>query len=121
MSASRASATNVAIAAQQEDALYTVVPTSWYLPRGVEWPLQGLLFDVTGEHGQARRFDLGVVREKVESFGHAAPSEPYKVTLWPCDAVGMPYHLFSPVCPRPPLCSHGASTICYRGSMVCAP
>ena len=42
MSASRASATNVALATQQEDALYTVVPEVWYLQRGVEWPLQGL-------------------------------------------------------------------------------
>ena len=90
MSAAAATVTsNVAIGVQQEDALYTVVPEAWYLQRGVEWPLQGLEFDVTGAHGQARRLDLAVVAEKVESFGHAPPSEPYGVTLWPCDEAGM--------------------------------
>ena len=90
MSAITATATIVAAAsAQLDEQLYTVVPSTWYQQRGVEWPLLGLQFDGMGEHGQARRLDLAVVVEKVESFGHAAPSEPYSVTLWPCDKAGM--------------------------------
>jgi hypothetical protein len=48
----------------------------------VERELQGILFDVTGEHGQARRLDLAVVREKEESFRHAPPQRRLL-----CDAV----------------------------------
>jgi hypothetical protein len=65
------------------DSLYSVVDSRWFLQRGVERELQGLLFDVTGEHGQARRLDLAVVREKEESFRHAPP--PQRRLL--CDAV----------------------------------
>ena len=115
--AAHVNASNVAIAVQQEDALYSVVPSAWYLQRGVEWPLQGLQFDVTGAHGQARRLDLAVVAEKVESFGHAPPSEPYGVTLWPCDEAGMLLsiycylvtHTLPSVSREPALCPVGAA------------
>ena len=87
----------------------------------MERPLQGLLFDVTGEHGQARRLDLAVVQEEVQSFGHAAPASP---TVSPCGRAMQlvcPCHLISPVYPHRPLCSQGASTMCIQGSMVWAP
>jgi hypothetical protein len=88
------------------DSLYSVVDSRWFLQRGVERELQGLLFDVTGEHGQARRLDLAVVREKEESFRHAPPSDAYCVTLWPSDAAGMPHPsasltLYHTPCPVP--------------------
>ena len=89
MSAATVSA-SAAVPLQLDNALYSVVPSSWFVQRGVERQLQGLLFDVAGEHGQARRLDLAVVQEKVESFCHAEPTEPCSVIVWPSDAAGMP-------------------------------
>ena len=73
--------------------LYVDVGPDWYLARGVERDITGLSFDLTGEFGQSRRLDLSAVKEKMDSFEHAPPREPYAVTLWPVDATGMP-HLF---------------------------
>ena len=73
--------------------LYVDVGPDWYLARGVERDITGLSFYLTGEFGQSRRLDLSAVKEKMDSFEHAPPQEPYAVTLWPVDATGMP-HLF---------------------------
>ena len=65
------------------------VGPDWYLERSVERDITSLCFDVTGEHGQSRRLDLVAVAEKLTSFEHAPPREPYAVTLWPSDVTGM--------------------------------
>jgi hypothetical protein len=69
--------------------LYVDVGPDWYLARGVERDITGLSFDVTGEYGQSRRLDLSAVKDKMDSFEHAPPREPYPVTLWPVDATGV--------------------------------
>ena len=69
--------------------LYADVGPDWYLARGVERDITALSFDITGEFGQSRRLDLLAVKDKMESFEHAPPREPYAVTLWPIDATGV--------------------------------
>jgi hypothetical protein len=76
--------------------LYVDVGPDWYLARGVERDITGLSFDVTGEYGQSRRLDLSAVKDKMDSFEHAPPREPYPVTLWPVDATGVLTYTYTP-------------------------
>ena len=71
------------------NSLHSEVGNDWYLQFGAERKLQCLSFEITDKHGHARRLDLAAVKEKVKSFRHAPPSEPYSVMLWSSDAPGM--------------------------------